>query len=233
MWRSPTEIGTGQHRRTTSVTSLCPVCNEEVDNDNKALNCDLCDTWEHQDCVRQADHPSEELYRSIALCNSKSIVFMCTACRHKGSLGKRLLKYELGSACANEQMLASKRLLEERQRTIERLLEDKQVLLSEKNKLSDELSGAKKLPPLISETEVLVPQSIETDDRLQSLDEHSSESERNDGENQGPPQRNPRLAQPPGFKEIRSRVGKFSGKKDDDDFSLWLTDFEEATGDFT
>ena len=84
-------------------------------------------------------------------------------------------------------MLASERLLEERQRTIERLLEDKRVLLSEKNKLSDELSGTKKLPLLISETEVLVPQGIETDDRLQSSDEHSSESERNDGENQGPP----------------------------------------------
>ena len=40
-------------------------------DDDKVLNCDLCDTWEHQDCIRQPDHLSEELHRSITLCNSK------------------------------------------------------------------------------------------------------------------------------------------------------------------
>ena len=34
---------------------------------------------------------------------------------------------------------------------------------------------------------------------------------------------------PPGFKEVRSRVDKFTGKQADDYFELWLTDFEEAT----
>lgn len=189
MWRSPTEIGTGQHRkRTTSVINPCSVCNEEVKNEDKALNCDLCDTWEHQDCVRQADRLSEELYQNITLCNSRSIVFVCTACRQRGSLGKRLLKYELESARANEQLLASERLLEERQRTIERLLEDKRVLLSEKTKLSDELSGVNKLPPLVSETEVVAPRSVETDDRLQSSDEHSGGDSEHRDEN--PPRRN-------------------------------------------
>ena len=217
MWRSPTEIGTEQHRRMTSVTNLCSVCNEEVHNDDKALNCDLCETWEHQHCVRQADRLSEELYHNITVCNSKSIVFVCTACRHKGSLGKRLLKYEIECARANEQLLASERLLEERQRTIERLLEDKQVLMRDKNKLGDELVGVNKLPPLLSETDVLA-----SDNRLRSSDEHSSNSEHNDEENQKLLRRNPRLVQPPGFKEIRSRVGKFSGRRGDEDFGLWL-----------
>ena len=232
MWRSPTEIGTGQHRRTKSVTNPCSVCNEEVHDEDKALNCDLCDTWEHQDCIRQADRLSEELYHSITHCNNKSIVIVCTACRHKGSLGKRLLKYELESARVNEQLLASERLLEERQRTIERLLEDKRVLLSERDKLSDELSGMKKLPSLVSETEEVVSPSSETDDRVQSSDEHSVDSEHS-AESRRPPRRGSRLVQPPGFREIRSRVGTFSGRKGEDDFSLWLTDFEEATTDFT
>ena len=35
--------------------------------------------------------------------------------------------------------------------------------------------------------------------------------------------------QSPGFKEVRSRVDKFTGKQADDDFELWLTDFKEAT----
>ena len=56
MWRSPTEIGTEQHRKMTSITSLCSLCNEEVHNDDRASNCDLCDTSEHQDCIKQADH---------------------------------------------------------------------------------------------------------------------------------------------------------------------------------
>ena len=37
---------------------------------------------------------------------------------------------------------------------VEHLSEDKQVLISEKIKLSDELSGSKMLLPLVSETEV-------------------------------------------------------------------------------
>ena len=82
---------------------------------NKVLNCDLCDKWEHQDCISQNDHHSEELYHSITLCSSKSIVFVWTASKHKGLLDKRLLKYDLETMCANKQLLASKWLLGEQQ----------------------------------------------------------------------------------------------------------------------
>ena len=66
-------------------------------------------------------------------------------------------------------------------------------------------------------------------------EEHSSDSEQSNEdishgrECQTLSRRNLRLVQPPGFKEILSRVGKFSGRKGDKDFSLWLTDYEEAT----
>ena len=93
MWRTPTEIGTRQRR-----ASLCSLCGKAVQDSDKAINCDVCDTWEHQNCVRQADRLSEELYQNITLCNSKSIVYVCTGCREKGSLGKRLLKCEFESA---------------------------------------------------------------------------------------------------------------------------------------
>ena len=36
---------------------------------------------------------------------------------------------------------------------------------------------------------------------------------------------------PPGFKELCSRVEKFSGLTSDCDFELWLKDFEEASRD--
>ena len=81
MWRSPIEIGAGQHRKMASIINPCSVCNEQVNNEDKVLNSDLCDTWEHQDCVRQADRLSEELYHNVTLCNSKSIIFVCTVCR--------------------------------------------------------------------------------------------------------------------------------------------------------
>ena len=34
---------------------------------------------------------------------------------------------------------------------------------------------------------------------------------------------------PPGFRTLLQRVDKFSGRQGDDDFEVWLTDFEEAT----
>ena len=37
---------------------------------------------------------------------------------------------------------------------------------------------------------------------------------------------------PPGFKDIRAWVGRFSGKKGEEDFDLWLSDYKEATVDF-
>lgn len=36
---------------------------------------------------------------------------------------------------------------------------------------------------------------------------------------------------PPGFKEFRERVRKFNGKRGDNDFCIWLADFEEASED--
>ena len=138
---------------------------------------------------------------------------MCTGCREKGSLGKRLLKCELESAHAAEQLLASERLLEERQRTIECLLVDKQELLREKTELlSGLLKGAKKMPPLISESDESVLQGSETDERVQSSDEQPSDSEHNEDDSKDSVKCNPRLVQPPGFKEIAHELANSVGE---------------------
>ena len=91
MWRSPTEIRT----RMTASGSSCSACGEEVKKNDKALLCEMCEMWEHQYCVREEDRLTEDLYHSITICSSKSIVYVCRACRNKGSLGKRLFKLEL------------------------------------------------------------------------------------------------------------------------------------------
>ena len=45
------------------------------------------------------------------------------------------------------------------------------------------------------------------------------------------PRRSAKQPHPPGFKEIRSRIQPFSGKQGEEDFQLWLEDYEEATND--
>ena len=195
MCRSHTEIRT----RMTASGSSCSACGEEVKNDDKAL---LCEMWEHQYCVREEDRLTEDLYHSITICSSKSIVYVCRACRNKGSLGKRLFKLELEFARANEQRLASERLLEERKRIIDGLLEDKQRLTREREAVMrrGETSPVQQQSEVHVSERVSVTQSNEPNTTLQLTsgirsDEHSSESETEDSntsQNLRTPSRNPR-----------------------------------------
>jgi len=130
-----------------AASSKCSTCGRTVGNDDKVLWCDLCETWEHQWCVREAERLNNKLYECISTCSSKNILYVCTPCRNKGLLSTRLMKLELECARANKQQLASKRLLKERQLHIDNLLVDKQELIQEKNRLSAQLSDVKKLPP--------------------------------------------------------------------------------------
>ena len=54
----------------TASGSSCSTCGDEVKTDDKAL---LCEMWEHQCCFRE-DRLTEDLYHSITMCSSKSIV---------------------------------------------------------------------------------------------------------------------------------------------------------------
>ena len=71
--------------------SKCSTCGEDVRSDDKALLCDICETWEHQLCVYEKERLSDELYQSVTACSSKSIMYVCTPCRNKGSLSMRLI----------------------------------------------------------------------------------------------------------------------------------------------
>ena len=89
--------------------------------EEKAFQCDFCEDWEHLRCVREADRPSEEVYLALSSCPVKCILYCCSRCRSKGSINKHLVKLELESARANESRLASERLLDERQITVDSL----------------------------------------------------------------------------------------------------------------
>ena len=91
----------------------CVVCKKVVEEEENALECDLCDQWEHVSCIRPVDRPTESLYRALIESTSKAIVYVCSQCRKRGSVAKRLCKYEYESERACEERLASARALDE------------------------------------------------------------------------------------------------------------------------
>ena len=68
------------------------------------------------------------------------------------------------------------------------------------------------------------PQPVQFEN-LHEEDSHSSES---DSESDSSAVS---FKYPPAFKELLKHVDKFSGKSDENDFEVWLVDFNEATND--
>ena len=87
----------------------CVVCKDEVGDDDKALECDLCEKWEHVTCVRAVDRPQEAMYQALIDNRSKAIMYVCSQCRKYGSVSKRLLKYDCELERAKDERLASAR----------------------------------------------------------------------------------------------------------------------------
>ena len=63
--------------------------------------------------MRQVDRPSEVLYDALIECHSSSLLYVCSCCWRQGPLPKRFLQLKLEQPCANQEWLASMRLLEE------------------------------------------------------------------------------------------------------------------------
>ena len=114
----------------------CTRCESvEVTNNAEALQCDLCSGWEHRICIRECDRPSVELYAALTTAPSKAILFVCSKCRRKGDVARRLFQLENASERANERSQAAERLLLERQALVETLQSDKGALQKEISRL--------------------------------------------------------------------------------------------------
>ena len=226
------------------------------------MACDVCDKWEHVGCLRHSDKLSKELYEALKGCRSRAILYVCTRCRAKGSIIKCLHEYEVDSACAHEQRLASAQRTDELSEHVRELREEKQRLLDKQVALEKEVQSlTKQLVRMKTSmrTEVVTegtttPSEPEVDEgcsnevhalqpqevaRESSHSEHesirgppsSSHSSSSEGEEQTstPPRRGQtKDPHPPGFRHLVSRVEKFSGQQDSDDFELWLMDFNET-----
>jgi len=115
------------------------------------------------------------------------------------------------------------------------------VSLHAKVKSSAEIAGGVLTQPVIEK--VVKPEqqtdnvsgtqirgSHDSDSSSSSSDAHTSSSSSQSGH---PPIRQGRKCDPhpPGFRFLTGRIDKFSGKRGDDDFEIWLLDFTEATND--
>jgi len=93
------------------MENSCVICSNEVGVEDKALICDLCERWEHMECIQLSDQPTEALYAELVRCRTRSLIFTCTKCRTKGSMVKRLVESEYQCTHATDERLASARQL--------------------------------------------------------------------------------------------------------------------------
>ena len=58
------------------------------------------------DCVKERDRPDEQLYEALVRCQtSRSILYVCSPCRKKGSIAKKFICNELELACVTGDLL--------------------------------------------------------------------------------------------------------------------------------
>ena len=140
-----------EKRRTEVPADTCGICGDEVGQEQKAMQCDMCETWEHVTCVRVPDRVDDILYEAITKCRSKAIVYCCISCRKGGSLIKRMNKLESECALISEQRLASARERDEAQGALRQLRIDskreREELLAEVRELRLTLSASNKKTP--------------------------------------------------------------------------------------
>jgi len=108
--------------------SPCSTCQAEVEDQDAALLCEICEQWEHIECIRVCDRPSLELYTLLSVTPSKALVFMCTACRRKGTLARQLAEANITLNSMHTQMGICERLLQERQRLVDSMAAEKDEL---------------------------------------------------------------------------------------------------------
>ena len=195
---------------------------------------------------KEYDRPSEELYEALVRCRgSKVIQYVCSRCRKKGLVPKRFLEKELELtritnelARATDEQLASTRQLESKEfelrelRTqLEALRAEKQTLNERVQTLTEQLHKASVKSGATVQPDVSGSSSSEGDDHASSSSENSDSTSTVRSQASNKTKRVLRQPHPPGFKEMRSRIQPFSGKRGEEDFQLWLKDYEEAFAD--
>ena len=83
--------------------------------------------------------PTNDCYAALSQSLCKSLVFTCTKCRRKGTLARRLLHAELTLENSKVQKGLYEQLLEDKQQQVVLLMEERDVLKFEKERLESQL----------------------------------------------------------------------------------------------
>ena len=214
-----------------------------MEDADKAMECDFCNQWEHLACVRRRERPSEGLYQELMHCHIKSVLYVCSCCCRKGPMPQCLCQLEKKLARVDKSWLASAHYLEEWEVLIKELRQQNAELLGQHTllqtdvvKLTQQLMGIKNVPRSVSANKVAAENSLsstltstQSDGPPSLIDTESEHS----GDDQYPAtvlRRARTSLNPPGFKELSTRVSKFSGEKASDNFEIWLDDFSGDCG---
>jgi len=123
-----------------NITDPCSTYKKEVLDMEQALFCDrLCEWWEHLDCIRANDKPSQQCYNALTELKCNSIMFTCSCCRHKGTLAYRLCQSEVILKSIQSPLKSCERLLQERHQHLDRMCADRDVLQLEIKELLAQL----------------------------------------------------------------------------------------------
>ena len=217
---------------------LCVTCNNEVGNADKAMECSICERWEHITCVKRRDRPDDEIYEAMVRCpTSRSILYVCSPCRKMGSIAKRFacndlelsrVKSELSRA--TDERLASARQIESQANEIERLRAELSRVITDNRALTERVQELNKQPSISKIEPDRSVSSLSTSEESALSSDDDSVSQKSATESGGHSML--KQSHPPGFKEVRSRVKCFTGKRGEDDFQWWVEDYEEASKDY-
>ena len=231
----------------TAVKFPCVTCNKEVQIMDQAIQCELCKSWEHTNCIREVDRISESLYAMLCEVQCNALWAVCSICRGKGSLIHKLQELETRVVIMEHQQQMNKLLLGEKERLVEHLQKELSEVKAEKDKLQQLLEKQRVEQLQWSESKVVsmgasvptVPvQKPESALQQQPLLEshpqptqfenlHEDDSHSSESDSSGTVS----FKYPPAFRELQKRIDKFAGKSDENDFEVWLVDFTEATND--
>ena len=78
----------------TEVKFPCVTCTQQVEIKDHAIQCELCKSWEHINCIREVDRPSEGLYAMLCELQCNTLWAICSICRGKGSITQKVHELE-------------------------------------------------------------------------------------------------------------------------------------------
>ena len=242
----------------TAVKFPCVTCNKEVQIRDQAIQCELCKSWEHINCIREVDRISEGLYAMLCEVQCNALWAVCSNCRGKGSLIHKLQELETTVVIMEHQQQMNKLLLDEKERLVEHLQKELSEVKAEKDKLQQLLEkqrveqlqwsesklvskGASMPTVPVQKPASALPQQplLETQSQQQQLLLESypqpTQFENLHGDNSHSSESDSSgtvsFKYPPAFRELQKRIDKFAGKSDENDFEVWLVNFTEATND--